>query len=297
LALKQTASHPKGPSGKPGGLLLGPFEACTRTVRERDPDRYFSALFAPADVRPLLFALYAFNHELARVAETVREPMMGEIRLQWWREVLDEARAGRARRHDVAEALLQMVQRCDLPGTLFDAMIDARSFDSSADTFPDFASLEAYCDATGGNLMRLAARVLGAGDSHDALAREAGIAYSLTGLLRTLPFHAARHKLYLPLDLLGILAITQDDVFAHHDGGKLKAVINQTALHARDHLAKARDMARPKKALPALLPASLVPLYLRRMTRSWYDPFLHTADVPLHRRQMTLLGAAMRGRI
>jgi len=277
--------------------LLGSFEACARIVRERDPDRYFSALFAPADVRPFLFALYAFNHELARVAETVREPMMGEIRLQWWREVLDEARAGRARRHDVAEALLQTLQRHELPAALFDAMIDARTFDSSADTFADFASLVAYCDATSGNLMRLAARVLGAGESQDVLAREAGIAWGLTGLLRTLPFHAARHKLYLPLDLLRILAITQDDVFAHHDGGKLKAVINQTAIHAREHFAKARGMARPKKALPAFLPAALAPLYLRRMTRSWFDPFQHSADVPLHRRQMTLLGAAMRGRI
>lgn len=58
------------------------FAACEATVRRFDPDRYFSALFAPADKRPLLFALYAFNHELARVGEVVREPMMGEIRLQ-----------------------------------------------------------------------------------------------------------------------------------------------------------------------------------------------------------------------
>ena len=62
-------------------------------MRKHDPDRYFSALFAPADRRPFLFALYAFNHELAHVGESVREPMIGEIRLQWWRETLDGARA------------------------------------------------------------------------------------------------------------------------------------------------------------------------------------------------------------
>jgi phytoene synthase len=129
------------------------------------------------------------------------------------------------------------------------------------------------------------------------LAREAGIAYGLAGLLRTLPFHTARHKLYLPTGLLGILSIAQEDVFARHDGRKLKAAINQTAIHARDRLAKARAMPRPKRALPAFLSTTLVPMYLRRVTRRWFDPFQHSAEVPLHRRQMALLGASVRGRI
>jgi phytoene synthase len=145
--------------------------------------------------------------------------------------------------------------------------------------------------------MRLAARVLGSGEGCDALAKEAGIAFGLTGLLRTLPFHTARHKLYLPTNLLGILSISEEDVFAKHDGQKLKAAINQTAIHARDRFWKARGMARPKVALPAFLHATLVPLYLRRMTRRWFDPFHHSPDVPLPRRQMALLGASVRGRI
>ena len=81
------------------------FAECARLVRERDPDRYFSALFAPEERRRFLLALYAFNHELARIGETVREPMLGEIRLQWWRETLEGARAGRPRPHHVARAL------------------------------------------------------------------------------------------------------------------------------------------------------------------------------------------------
>jgi len=273
------------------------FDACVALVRQYDPDRYFSALFAPADKRPLLFALYAFNHELARVAETVREPMMGEIRLQWWRDTLEDARKGTPRKHDVAEALAETLRRVALPNALFDAMINARAFDSSADTFADFTGLETYADETSGNLMRLAARVLGVGEGCDALAREAGIAFGLAGLLRTLPFHTARHKLYLPTNLLSILSISEEDVFAKHDGQKLKAAINQTAIHARDRFWKARGMSRPKKALPAFLPATLVPLYLRRVTRRWFDPFHHSGEVPLPRKQMALLGASVRGRI
>jgi phytoene synthase len=273
------------------------FEVCAALVRKHDPDRYFSALFASGDERRHLFALYAFNHELARVAETVREPMMGEIRLQWWRDALEQARAGKPHKHDVAEALAETLRAIELPQSLFDEILDARAFDSSAETFADFPALERYTDRTSGNLMRLAARVLGARDGCDSLAREAGIAYGLTGVLRTLPFHAARHKLYLPAKLLGILGISEDDVFARHDGVKLRAAINQTALHARDHLRTARAMARPKRALPAFLPATLVPLTLRRLTRKWFDPFHHSSEIPLHRRQMSLLGASMRGRI
>src|SRR5271156_3271915 len=72
-------------------------------VRRHDRDRFQTALFAPAARREALFALYAFNYEIARVRESVREPMLGQIRLQWWREAIDAAYAGAAsRRHEVA---------------------------------------------------------------------------------------------------------------------------------------------------------------------------------------------------
>src|SRR5258706_4108935 len=106
------------------------FNACEQTVRKFDPDRYFSTLFAPAAKRPQLFTLYAFNHELARIAESVSEPMLGEIRLQWWRETLQNAREGRPRRHDVAQAMSALFAAHDLPPALFEAMIDARASDA-----------------------------------------------------------------------------------------------------------------------------------------------------------------------
>jgi phytoene/squalene synthetase len=236
--------------------------ACENTVRKHDPDRYFSALFAPAEKRPLLFALYAFNHELARIGETVREPMMGEIRLQWWRETVDSAREGKPRAHDVACALFELFRRVDLPGALFEAMMDARPFDFSPETFADDEARDAYLDATSGNLMRLAARVLGADDAYDDLAREAGIAYGLAGLIRSQAGHTSRGKVVL-----------RDAATAATD--------------ARVRLARARHLSQPAAPLAAFLPAALVPLYLRR-------PGM---DVPLYRRQLALLGAAFRRRI
>ena len=275
---------------------MSAFETCEALVKRTDPGRYFSALFAPKDKRPLLFALYALNHEIARVGETVREPMMGEIRLQWWLETIEAAREGSARNHDVAQALVELFKAAQLPQSLFDTMIDARAFDFSPDVFADFAALDAYADATSGSLMKLAARVLGAGDEYDAQAREAGIAYALAGLLRAIPFHAARRKLYLPMDLLKTVDLSPEEIFAGHGGVKLKAVINQIALKAKEKFNVARSLGKPGRALPALLPASLVPLYLKRVTKPRFDPFRQPADVSTHRLQWALLGAATRGR-
>lgn len=267
----------------------------SQLVRSADPDRWLSALFAPAPKRALLHALYAFNIETARVADTVREPMMGEIRLEWWRETLAGARQGMPRHHDVARALTDLFAATRLPAEPFEAMLAARAFDSTAEAFPDRAAVEAYCDATSGNLIRLAMLILG-GES-DAAARHAGIAYALAGILRSLPHHAARHKLMLPLDLLGAVKLTPQEFFHGGQAPKVKAAVNQMALWAREHYDKARAARVPPALLPAILPAALVPLFLHRVTRRTFDPLTRTPEIPIHRRQVRLLFAATRKRI
>jgi phytoene synthase len=270
--------------------------ACVDLVRRHDTDRYFSVLFAPKEVRLHLMALYALNYEIARVGESVREPMMGEIRLQWWRESLEGARTGTPRSHDVAKGLTELFSRCDLAQSLFDQMIDARSFDVSPDTFETVGALEEYGAATVGSLIRLAARILGSGERHDLQARDAGIAYALCGVLRAIPHHAARRKLYLPMDLLNTVRLSPDEVFAGHGGEKLKAVMMQLSLRARDHLKAARAFGRPRRALAAFLPVALVPGYLKLMARPGFDPFRNPAQVAQPRKQWALLSAATRGR-
>jgi phytoene/squalene synthetase len=261
------------------------------SVRAADPDRYFSALFAPAAMRPLLFALYAFNAEAARVAETVREPMLGAIRLEWWRETSEGASKGAPRNHDVARGLAALFETRAVRLEEFEALVAARAFDSSADHFADFAGLENYLDATGGRLMRLAAELLGAPPDQAALVtRDAGRAYGLAGLLRSLPFHNSRHKLYLPLDLLSALEMTPEQFFhLEKTDVRLGAAQRQGALKARDYFLAARKAPRAREALAAILPAALVPVYLRRLLRG--------RDIPIHRKQMALLSAAMKKRL
>ena len=260
------------------------------SVRAADPDRYFATLFAPASQRPFLFTLYALHAEVARVAETVREPMLGAIRLEWWRETCEAASRGSARNHDVARGLACLFAERAVALADLEALIAARAFDSSADRLADFAALEAYLDSTSVALMRVASKLLGGGPGLEPVLREAGLAYGLTGLLRALSFHNGRHKLYLPLDLLSALHVTPEEFFhLEKTDSRLAAIVGQVARRARDHFEAAQRAPKPGAALPAILPAALVPVYLRK---------LHTArDVPIHRRQMALLSAAMKRRL
>jgi phytoene synthase len=227
---------------------------------------------------------------VARIAETVREPMLGAIRLEWWRETAEAASKGSSRNHDVARGLAALFGASAIKLDELEALIAVRAFDSSADHFADFAALEEYVDSTSSRLMRLAARILDAPPGIAVTLREAGLAYGLTGLLRALPFHNGRHKLYLPLDLLSALNLTPE-AFFHLEPGEQKqaSAVRQVALKARDHFLAARQAPKPGAALAAILPAALVPVYLRKLSRS--------RDVPIHRRQMALLSAAMKGRL
>jgi phytoene/squalene synthetase len=271
-------------------------------VRSADYDRYLSALFARGEHLPHLLALYAFNHEIAKTAETVSQPVPGLIRLQWWRETVDEIHTGRVRQHDVAKGLACAVERYALPRAAIDAMIDARESDLEEAPFADAAQQEAYADATVGNVMRLAARILGPNGREldprdDAMAREAGIAFALTGLLRALPYRAGRRNLVLPLDSLRAVGLSPEDVFAGNAGAQLLPVIAGMAERAMSHYRAARAIRVPRRLLPAFLPAILVPMYAREVTRPGFDPFRDATDIADLRRQFAMLRAAVRGRI
>lgn len=162
------------------------FRHCEQLVRAADKDRFLSALFAPADRRGPLFALYAFNVEVARVAAIVHEPMAGEIRLQWWRDVLNGERDGEAAASPVAAALRDTIAKFSLPITPLLNLLEARAFDLYDDPTPSLDALEAYVEATSSTLVALAATVLAG--NHPAVtpaARPAGLAYGMAGLLRT----------------------------------------------------------------------------------------------------------------
>lgn len=271
------------------------FGHCEALVRAADKDRFLATLFAPARYRRALFALYAFNLEIAQVREHAREPMPGELRLQWWRDVFTGAPASEAGGNPVASALVATVVRYRLPQALFLDLIEARAFDLYDDPMGSMAELDGYAAKTSSAVMQLAALILNDGKAHglDALMRHAGIGYAIAGLLSALPWHTARRQLYVPLDLLNQHGVRAEDVFAGKATPALQAALAALRSHARDELAAARALMRdvPTASLPGLLPAALARPMLDRMERR--DPFA-PAPLPQWRRQWLLWQAARR---
>src|SRR5580700_4538942 len=262
------------------------FAYCAELVRTADRDRFLSSLFAPAEYRGALHALYAFNVEVARVREVAREPLPGEIRLQWWSEVVNGERAEEAAANPVASALLTVIERHRLAVPALTALLDARRFDLYDDPMARLADLEAYARQTSSPLLALAAQILTnvEGEVTETVANPAGIAYAIAGLIRALPLHAARRQLYVPLELLERHGVEAQDIFAARTSKNLRAAFADLQDVARSHLRVAhQQMATlPDAALPAFLPVALVRPSLDRLARS--DPFA-PAELSPWRRQ------------
>ncbi|MFY9898346.1 MAG: phytoene/squalene synthase family protein [Xanthobacteraceae bacterium] len=262
---------------------------CAELVRDADHDRFIATLFAPERNRDALYALYAFNVEVAHVRDRAREAAPGEIRLQWWREVLQGERHGEAMASPVAASLLNAIERHRLPVNAMLALLDARRFDLYDEPMRTIAELEDYALRTESALIAMAAKILGA--DAVAAARPAGIARVLTQLLAALPGHAARRQLYLPVELLDRHGADAADVFACRSSPALNQAAADLRRLARDHLAVAASNLRalPRQALPAFLPIAPVRRSLDRLDRS--DIFLPKALSPW-RRQWLIWRAA-----
>lgn len=260
---------------------------CAAQVRDIDRDRYIADLFAPADRRGALFALHAFNVEVARVREAITNPMAGEVRLQWWSDALIGGARGDVRANPVAAALLDTIEAYRLPRETFFALLDARIFDLYDDPMPSVNDLEGYAGETSSALIRLAGIILtGAADRGSAdAAGHAGVAYAITGLLRSFPFHARRGQCYVPLDILAAHGLKRDDAVSGTATPALRAALGEMRVLARKHyeLALASLRGVDPRLLPAFLPLTLVPGDLKRMERA-HDPFVQVpAASPLVR--------------
>jgi 15-cis-phytoene synthase len=267
------------------------YSHCEAVVRAADKDRFLAALFAPADRRRHLFALYAFNGELARVRELAREALPGEIRLQWWRDVLDGEARGEVTANPIAAALLDTVATCKLPRDPLIRLIDAHGFDLYDDAMATLAALDAYGRDTDGALMSLAARIL-AGDGAAAAAASAGVACAVTRRLRSFPADVARRQMFVPQEHRH--GISRAAIEARQNSPELRAALADLRAHARNAFAAFRHAAAelPERAAPAFLAAAVVPAWLGRLERA-ADPF-DTVNLPQWRRQWIIWRAARR---
>lgn len=231
-----------------------------------DPDRMRAARLADPDVRDRLCALYAFHAELAKVPELVSEPMMGQIRYQWWRDCLDEIYQGKpVRAHEVSEPLAQMIEQSGISRFMLDRIIDGRERDLDPQPFTDLDAAIDYAEATSGALA-IAAITLCGGEG----GKEAGRLWGLTGLARGYRYYA--ESMLKNLDVPTLL----DRIVAEY------TLIRSVS---------------PGSAMPALAYVSLVPGFVKRMCKKGYDPLNDVPDYSPFRKQLRMLRAVISGRL
>jgi len=264
------------------------YSHCETLVREADPDRFWASQFSPADKRPHLHALHAFNYEIARVRDSVREAMLGEIRLQWWRDALQGEVRGDVRANPIAAALDDTIVKFRLPRSALVSLIDARIFDLYDDPMPSLNDLEGYCGETASSLVRLAGIVLmgGTDPGHADAAGHAGVAYAVTGLLRAFPWHARQGQVFIPAEILARHGVVRDDIVTGRGGPGLKGALGDMRAVARRHLEQVRTLQAtiPAGAQPAFRSLALVEPYLKAMEWRDYDPFHTEVDIPRWRK-------------
>ncbi|MBM3584834.1 MAG: squalene/phytoene synthase family protein [Alphaproteobacteria bacterium] len=273
---------------------------CAAQVRRDDPDRYLATLFAPAEAREDLFALHALNDELARAGEVATEPLIGAMRLQWWRDALDGIDAGTPRRHPIVEALARGRARAVWTRPDLEALIDGRTNEEGAPAVPDLRSLEAHVAATAAVLAGLALDGLGVRDAAVRRAcRHAALAYGLVGVLRSVPADARRGRVLLPRDLMAQRGLEPERIAASAAREARAAVTASVAELAGAHLLAARSTAiRPeaRRALPVLLWATFARWDLRHFARVGYDPVAPSLTNPSGLRRLYVAWHGWRGR-
>jgi phytoene synthase len=252
-------------------------EFCRQAVRRGDLDRYLAALFAPSSRRDSVLSLAAFNLEIARAREQVSEPMLGLIRLQWWREALDEIFGGRpVRKHPVAEMLAASFDRYQLPRDPFDRLVSARERDMQSEPFPDLPALEVYAGETTTPLLALTLAIVAPDrELPEAALRDLGIGYALTGLIRAIPFHAAAGRVYLPQDWLDAASLSVHQLQDRRAApDRRAAVVRDIAARARERVDRARGALQglPRSAAPVRLAGTIAGWHLDRLAAAQFDP-------------------------
>ena len=241
-------------------------------LKSVDPDRLRAALFADREGCQRLQILYAFHYELAKVPELVSEPMIGQIRYQWWRDAVAEIYEGRpVRQHEIATPLAKVLIAYDVPRLWVDRLIDGRERDLDPRPFANLEEAKVYCRQTSGVLMQIAVKLLRSEPDDAVLA--AGEAWGLTGLARAYTYYQE-----------GMLSdVSFDDLC-------------RAAQESRNMAARGLKLLS-SAAFPAVAYAALVPKFITRLTNSKHDPATMSVSYSPFLKQLRLMGAVMRGSV
>lgn len=260
------------------------FVHAAEALRQGDRDRYLATLVLSGAHRDAVTALYAFNADVASIRDRVSDPTPGEMRLQWWSDALEGRDHGAVRQNPVADALLDTVQRYNIPNGTLLRLIGARRFDLYDDPMPDLATFEGYAGETVSTLYQLAAMILNDGETIEAgdAAGHLGVAHAMIGHLQAFGYVAAQGRIMLPWSILQANGVREGEVFSGTESEGLSEALGQVSDLAQEHLDKAGAAiaAVPGKLKPALASIAVLQARLARLNQRRGGLFAPVAEEP-----------------
>lgn len=267
------------------------FAHCLELLKSGAPDYYFADLLLPEQHRAAIVALHAFHVEVTNICLAGGEPMAGQVRLQWWSEVIQGSRADEASGHPVARAFLQVIAAHSLPLSSFEAKLEAHIFDLYNDPMGSRTDFEAYCGETRSCLFQWAALVSGL-ETQRALADASGHSGVATGIVSVLENMARYHsagQVFVPADLLAATGLSREEFLAKPGQGHEAAITGMIDL-GFEHEAKARAAVGqlPNEARSVFKTLALVSTYLKRVQRDPISVFKPRPPLSQIRKQWAL---------
>ncbi|KAF8754957.1 Squalene/phytoene synthase [Rhizoctonia solani] len=253
---------------------------CRELVRKHDYESYLCSYFYPRAAQPGYFALRAFNVELAMIRESVSRPIIGKMRMQFWRDAIKSIGDDRPMKHPIAIALHEASQNAKLSPYYLKRMVDAREEDLDRESHTTLEGVTQYAESTSSTLLYLLLGLLHQNHS-DTLAHAAshiGVASSLATLLRALPFHAANRRMIIPVEITAKHGVRHEEVFRTGGGAQgIDDAVFEFATVANDHILTGRDAFKdsgvPSQAMPVFLSAVPVASFLSRLEQVNFDAF------------------------
>ncbi|XP_020379901.1 NADH dehydrogenase (ubiquinone) complex I, assembly factor 6 isoform X2 [Rhincodon typus] len=249
---------------------------CIELVRNRDYEGFLSSLLLPAEFRNSVFALRAFNVELAQVQDLVSQKTIGLMRMQFWRQVIENIYSDNPPHQPIAIELWKAVRKHKLTKRWFLRIIEERERNLNEKAFRNIQELESYAENAQSSFIYLVLEVLGVKDIHaDHAASHIGKAQGIVTCLRSTPYHCMRRKVYLPLDICLLHGVSQEDFIRGNCGKNVRDVIFDVASQAHVHLEHARSFCKnvPSKAYPAFLQTVVLDDYLDRIHKVDFNVF------------------------
>jgi phytoene synthase len=235
----QTEFHGLAPLCRCTCTGMTPAQYCAQKAAPRGSNLHYSLLFLPTDRREAITALHAFRRELADAVSEASDPGVAVARLHWWRNELSTALSGRPQ-HPVMKALTPAIARHALPHQYLAEIIAGAQMDLDYNRYPDFATLEGYCQHVSGVVAALSAKVLGYTEPATLeFAGALGVGLELVRIIRDAGHDVRRNHIYIPLDELERFGLNSDDLIALREDERVERLMGFQIERAQSYLARA----------------------------------------------------------